>query len=303
MIAASAIHRPLSRALILAAALLAASAFAGSTASALAPTALIPPPLQVLEQKMEQLRINSERFSQVSRGYVLGSPNSSSSGKPEHLIRTSLDGTALGEVSVSPAEGRLFLNGRRTPSLIAIGSTTYRYRGPGKRFHGHRPWVRSQSPHESPVMQLLSMHGGGPLEVDAGGTGPFAGLLNLLSTAVGPVSVDGPVSIQAQPTTEFTAAVEPRLLIKDLTTEDIARFNTDAPIETLHIFLTQSGLPIRVLGVIQTQDLKATTAVEILAVNIPVHVGPPPAREIISLSRLQELASKDVSGASEERAR
>jgi hypothetical protein len=40
------------------------------TASALAPTALLPPQLQALEQKMEQLPISSERFSEVTRGLV-----------------------------------------------------------------------------------------------------------------------------------------------------------------------------------------------------------------------------------------
>jgi hypothetical protein len=256
-----------------------------------------PPQLQALEQDMEQLQINSERFSDVSRGFVLGSPHSVSSGKPEHLIRTSVNGSALGEVSVSPAEGQLFINGKRRPSLIAIGSTTYHYRGAGKHGHARRPWVRSQSPHESPAAQLLSMHGGGPLEVDAGGTGPFAGLINLLGTAVGPVSVDGPVSVRGQPTTEFTASVEPRLLIKGITVQDVAGFNSDAPIEILHIFLTESGLPIRVVGLLQTQDLKTTTTVEILAVNVSVRIKRPPKRETISAARLRELAFNGGSSA------
>ncbi|MHB8242563.1 MAG: hypothetical protein ACYDHN_11280 [Solirubrobacteraceae bacterium] len=289
MIAACAVTRSASRALAPVVGLLAVSACAcvAAPALALAPSALIPPQLQALEQKMEQLQINSERFSEVSHGFALGSPNGSTSGKPEHVIRTSLNGSALGEASVSPAEGRLFIDGRRRPSLIAIGSVTYRYRGPGKHSPRRRPWVRSQSPHESPVAQLLSMHGGGPLEVDAGGTGPFAGLINLLTTAVGPVSVDGAVSVQGQPTTELTAAVEPRLLIKGITAEDIVGFNSDAPIETLHVFLTESGLPIRVVGFVQTQDLKTTTTVEILAVNIPVHVKPPPAGQIVAASKLR----------------
>ncbi len=295
MIVARAISRHLCQALALAVGLLVVGAPADTAALALAPTALVPPQLQTLEQKMEQLQINSERFSEVSRGFVLGSPHNVSSGKPEHLIRTAVNGAALGEVSVSPAEGQLFVGGKRTPSLIAIGSTTYRYRGSGKGARRRRPWVSAQSPHEAPVAQLLSMHGGGPLEVNAGGTGPFAGLINLLSTAVGPVSLDGPVAVQGQPTTEFTASVEPRLLIKGITAQDIAGFDSDAPIETLHIFLTESGLPIRVVGFLHTQDLKTTTTVEILAVNTPVHVKPPPAHETVSAARLRKAASKGAS--------
>ena len=113
----------MSRALGLVAGLLAVAAFSGASASALAPTALIPPQLQALEQKMEQLQINSERFSDVSRGYALGSPSSSTSGKPEHDIRTSLNGSALGEVSVSPAEGWLFINSKRSASSVEVLST------------------------------------------------------------------------------------------------------------------------------------------------------------------------------------
>ena len=128
--------------------------------------------------------------------------------------------------------------------------------------------------------------------MNAGGTGSFAGLINLLTTAVGPVSVDGSSSVRGQQTTEFTAAVEPRVLIKGITKEDLANFKKDSPIERLQIFLTASGLPIRVIAVIRSQHIKATTTMEILAVNVPVTVRTPPARETISASRVRKRESR-----------
>ncbi|HYM55490.1 MAG TPA: hypothetical protein VES97_09015, partial [Solirubrobacteraceae bacterium] len=104
---------------------------------------------------MEQLQFNSERFSEVTRGFVLGSPNNVSGGKPEHLVRTSLNATELGEASVSPAEGEVFVGAGHRPVLIAIGSTLYQYEPRGKRSHRHRPWVRSRNPRESPATQIL----------------------------------------------------------------------------------------------------------------------------------------------------
>jgi hypothetical protein len=134
-------------------------------------------------------------------------------------------------------------------------------------------------------VQILPFHGGASFEVDAGGTGGFAGLINLLTTARGRVSVDGPAAVGGQQTTEFTATVEPRLLIKGITVEDVARFRTHPLNDTLQIFLTESGLPIRVVTVVRSQDLNAMTTMEIIAVNVPVTVEPPPARETIAASR------------------
>jgi hypothetical protein len=283
-------------ALVLAAGLLAAGCSVALSAiqraSALEATTLLPSQLQALEQKMERLQVNSERFSRVTRGFVLGSQNHVwRLGEPDRLVRIPVHTSELGEASVSPAEGVVFTAGKRNPRLIAIGSTLYEYAEPGKRSHNHRPWVRSRS-RESPATRMLPFMGGGSLEVDAGGTGSFGHLINLLTTRVGPVSVDGPVSVQGKQTTEFTATVEPRLLIKHITVEDVAGFKKEWPIETLQIFLTETGLPIRVVEAIRSQYLNTTTTTEIPAVNIPVNVKPPPARNTIAPALVRPSRSK-----------
>ena len=120
-----------------------------------------------------------------------------SNGKPEgHSKHISVNETELGEASVSPAEGEIFLGRRHRPTLIAIGSTVYHYEAPTKGSHGGRPWVRSRDPEESPATQMLPFYGGSPIEVDAGGTGSFAQLINLLTAAVEPVTADGPALVQ-----------------------------------------------------------------------------------------------------------
>ena len=251
------------------------------SAAALAPTALIPPPLQALEQKMAQLQISSERFSEVSRGVV--SLTGEVNGKPVGPTkRISTDSSELGEASVSPAKGVIFIASAHRPRLILLGWTAYEYdAGNG------RHWVRSSSHGESPVVRILPFHGGGRLEVNAGGTGAFAGLLNLLTTEVGPISMGGTVTVRGQSTTEFTATVEPRLLIKGITVEDVANFEVDEPIDTLHMFLTESGLPVRVVSAIRSRGLDITTTDEILAVDMPVVVKAPPARDTMAIRHLR----------------
>ena len=273
--------------------LLAAAAGAGlistSGAGALAPTALLPPQLQALELKMEQLHLNTERFSGVTRGRI--TVTNEVNGKPVGRSRyISLDGTELGEASLAPAVGETFLDGRRRPSLIAIGPTLYKYEVPRRGARRHPPWVRSTNPTASPAAYILPFLGGGPLEVHAGGTGSFAELINLLTTRVGPVTSGGGALVQGQQTTEFTAAVEPRLLIKGITKEDLANFEKEAPIESLQLFLTESGLPLRVVTTIHTKDLESVNTTEILAVNVPVTVKPPPARETIGQAQLRKLS-------------
>jgi len=262
----------------------AAASWSAAGASALAATALSPPQLQVLEQKMEKLRVNSERFSEAARGYAIGSPDHVSSGQPESLISASFNGRTLGEASLSPAEGERFIGSRSRPSEIVIGSAVYRYE-PGARSHARRPWVLYHAARGQAVDALLPFHGGQG-ELSAGGTGPFAGLLNLLDIAPGPVTFDGPASVRGEPVSELTAAVEPRLLLKGITKEDAAGIEKAAPIETLHLFLTASGLPIRVVSIVHSPYLQSTTTIEIMALNVHLHVTPPPAALTVSSARL-----------------
>jgi|CZKG01.1.fsa_nt_gi hypothetical protein len=272
--------------LVLALAMLATSARAASSASiASAPptAATLPPQLQALEQKMEQLQVNSERFSVLLQGVgkVTSESSGGKGGKPIRRTRhVSLSEKQLGEASLSPAEGEIFKGSSSRPSLIAIGSTLYLYQGRGTRRHRQRPWVRLRSPGESLAALVFPFHGGTPSEMDAGGRGSYAGLINLLSTAVGAVSTEGQVSIQGQPTTRFSATVEPLRLVKGLSAKELEVLDKHRFTEKLTVFVTEAGLPIRVVAAsASNKQFTSTQTTEILAVNVPVNVRRPPAHQ------------------------
>jgi len=119
------------------------AAWANSPAASISPASL-PPALQALEQKMEQLRINSERYSQTTHGEVTvsvkrhGKHGERTSGRK----RVSLNHTELGEASLSPSEAEVIDGNTRKPILIAIGSTLYTYSATLARRDGGRPWFR-----------------------------------------------------------------------------------------------------------------------------------------------------------------
>jgi hypothetical protein len=243
-----------------------------SVSQAAAP-AVLPPTLVALEQKMGELRVNSERFSQTTRG-------------------TDTLTTQLGEVSVSPAEGELFSGEKSKPMLIWIGSTLYLYQGGGSRSHPHRPWLRVEGGDLGAGLSY-PFHGGGPLETGLGGTGSYAGLVNLLGTAVGPVTTAGPISVRGQQTSEFTLTVEPLKLLKGLSARELKALARHSFAERLDLFMTEAGLPIKIVLTTASGKQTLSETTEVLAVNVPVTIKPPPADKTISEAQLKHLRHKE----------
>jgi hypothetical protein len=265
------------------------AAWASSPAPAPAGPSL-PPALQALEQKMEQLQINSERYSQTVRGgAIVGVERQGSHGKRVERRRRSLGVSELGEVSISPAEGQTFIGADRgRPDLVAIGSTLYGYSPKIARLDGGRPWVRSFSPGFASNDTLFPDHGRSD-EVNLGGAGPYAGLINLLATAVGPVAAAGQTIVDGQQTSEFTAAVQPLSLIKGLSPKTLQALHRQRLSEKLEVFIAESGLPLRVISSTSTSSSVVTETTDILAVDIPVNVARPPARRTIGEVELIKL--------------
>lgn len=280
-------------ALALALALLAvAPAAAGSATPAPAPAtpapAPLPPELQALEAKMAQLQVVSERFS--INGTITGtSEETSASGKcrPSQPCRVTrhtrvkrtrhrVDISQRGEVNLAEDAVALFSGGRRV--LIAVGSALYLY-APGRTPRGRsRPWVRQTIPGVAgtPLAALLMpFHGPRPGEVSLGGSGPYAGLIDLLATAAGPIVAKGPATVAGQPTVQFSATVRPSLLVTALPPHELARLREVTPSQQIRVYLTESGLPLRVVAT----GRRVVTSIEIVSVNGPVDVkAPPPGR-------------------------
>jgi len=262
-------------------------AWAEAATSAPSPApATAPATLQALEGKMRQLQVNSERFSQVARGYitVANEANGKVVGRVKH-IPTNVRLT--GEASLTPQRSETFLGARHTPTRIVIGSTVYSREG-GKR----RLWVRLHEPGLAQSFASYPLHGD-PQEVNLGGTGSYAGLLNLLATAVGQISAGAPAVIEGQQTEVFSATVEPLRLVKHLTQEDESNLRRHPVVERLEVFLTEAGLPIKVVQTLDSADIHETTTTQILAVNVPIKVKAPPARETTAPPRRRGSALRN----------
>lgn len=249
------------------------------TADALSPApATVPATLPALEAKMRQLQVNSERFSQVLRGYVTvaNEVNGRVVGRVKHIPT---NGELTEETSLNPQMSETFVGTQHTPTRIVIGSTVYSREG-GRR----RPWVRRHEPALAQGFASYPLHGD-PEEANLGGTGSYAGLLNLLATAAGQIDTGTPVVIEGQRTEAFIATVEPLRLVRGLTQEDESNLRRRPVIERLEIFLTEAGLPIRVVQTIDSADVHTTSTTQIIAVNEPINVNAPPARETTGPSR------------------
>lgn len=261
---------------------------AGTSSGAPAPAVTqVPAALQALDAKMSQLQVNGERFSERSRGEVTIANRSNGRvvGRVKHV---SLNIQLVGEASLAPQESETFRGAQHTPSTIVIGSTIYQREG-----HGRRPWRARREPQLARSEAAYPFHGE-PEEVDAGGTGPFAGLLNLLMTATGPIIEGAPMVIEGQQASEFSATVEPLRLVKGLTEEDVSRLRRHPVVERLEVFLTEAGLPIRVVESIHTEEFDDLSTTQILALNPPIDVTAPPARETSSPPRHRQRGTLSV---------
>jgi hypothetical protein len=255
-----------------------------------APNATLPPQLQALEQKMQQLHVNSERYTQTSRGTV--TVVNETNGKPVGREKSvSLDENVSGEVSISPPQAEVIDVNTGKPIQIQVGSTEYTYSREIARKHPRRAWIRRKGTDGSALPSYSS-----PLEVFAspgdasvGGEGSYAQLFNLLTTAVGSVAVLGPVSVDGQATTEFTAEVEPLRLIRGLTVEDVRNLEKHPVFTKLTIFLSEAGFPLRVTMSQSAQHAHFAETTDITAVEVPLAISPPPPGETISVAQARKL--------------
>jgi hypothetical protein len=204
------------------------------------------------------------------------------------------------------------LPGEHLPSALAsaglvrtIGDTVYSYLPAAASLDGGRPWVRSRrKPPPKPgttaaqvvaVLDSLAPTLAGPGE---GSAGSFAKLIGYLNGAVS-IQEGGSVAVDGQQTTEFTASLSiVKLLAGELSPEQLAKLEQDIskkPSEEtveLEVFLAPSGLPVRTIGINGHRLEGFGLEEDILALEVPVVVHPPPARETIGQARLDKLERK-----------
>lgn len=260
------------------------------SALATAPSAAVPPALQALEAKMAQLRVNSERYLRLISGTQV--VESSSPPGHRHRRRVPVRIQQLGEVSLSPAVAELFGGADMTePEVIVVGLTLYDHVPKGAVRYCGRSWVRHS--HELSAADLFPFHGSS-LEVNLGGSGSYAGLLNLLATATGEISTVGPATVEGQATTEFTAHLQPLLLIRGLSSKEQTIAREHSPAVTLTVFIAESGLPARVVIQVGNGASLFTQTTQVLATDVPVPVKAPPSRETASPREYGETGHRAV---------
>jgi hypothetical protein len=148
-----------------------------------------------------------------------------------------------------------------------------------------------------------------PGERGRGGSGPFAGLINLLETATGPVRSEGVATVDGQSTTKFSARVDPASLLAGASETDLPGLrpsNEDLLIlqlrlhtlpTQLHLFLSDSGLPVRVTtSALFGRGFLTDERVDLLSVNSPVSVVVPPAGQVISETQAAKYDGLTSSG-------
>ncbi len=240
---------------------------------------------------MEGLRVRTERYEQTSRATT----------GPAGDRRTYENGE-IGEVSLPAASAESFISTRlHTPLRFASGSTAYFYSTP-LALHDHgRPWVRREQKHLTPYFpyhQFGSQHG-------ARSGGSYAGLISLIKTVIGKVHRVGQTTIDGQSTTEFAATVDPARLIRDTSPEDhefatsseatiIGQLRLRSLPTRLDMFITDSGLPIRILTSAKMGMYSISETTEILATNMPVKIKAPSARETVSEAQFAQIYSRGL---------
>ena len=244
---------------------------------------------------MGQLQVTSERWAQTTDASALSEVEESGTGGRRRVTqrRTHIHTSARGEATVSPAASELFVAGR--PSLLTVGSTLYLYSPEPRGVARARPWVRSAVPSLADVTARYPCGGDPSHEVSLGGSGAYAGLINLLATALAPIRVAGPVLVDGRQTTEFLAEVEPLALAKGLTAKQRADIHAHLGSERIEVFITEAGLPVRVVELTTSGSLTARSTVDILATNIPLHIGRPPLRRTRRESKTSSSSSSSIS--------
>jgi hypothetical protein len=231
--------------------------------------------------------VSSERYSTTD--HTEGTITVKRRGKRVKLVKHETE-VSFGEASLAPLLGKVFAKGSSGAlSQIGIGTTSYAY-APyayeptqhGKRTRDSRPWLRLE---DVSAATMFPYHGqsNASIEVNAGGTGSYAELINLLATANGAVRIVGPATIDGQQTTELSATVEPLSLIIGASSPGV----TDA--SQLEVFVTEAGLPLRVVKSERFSGISVTQTTDVLATGVTVSVTPPPKGKTLGRAGLEKL--------------
>ena len=265
---------------------------------------------------MAQIHFNTERFrlaEEVSlslsafAGALTGSSSSSTSGEG-NLIGVSSQARAMasdvppvqegarisfsaggeGVASISPAAAEFEVKeGKVITWERLVNGTLYQYEANNPTHRPHRPWVARKEPASFQLLGSTSHFAEGALP---GSQPDFAGLIALLGKAQRFES-SGATTLAGQPVSGFTATLSPADLISGGSVEKELKELSKSGLTSasLEVLITPAGLPARVRLLLGTTLSSAATVAEIVGLEAPVTVKPPPPRKTITAARLRRL--------------
>ncbi len=251
------------------------------------PTATPPAELVALEEKMRGLQVTSE---QLHLATLIGEP---SKGKHKQAATKLVPlFTLSGDEQLSPAAGSFTVAGltkHRTQARV-VGGNFYFYDPEIRRYDHGRGWVRVSGASAADGLGLNPAAPNGANTL-GGGTGPFASLINELSAAetleeVGPTTVDG------QAVTEFTAKIALAKLGLYSATKLGELQKLGANTVEMSVFIAPTGLPVRTDVTIAFSGGETITRSDVFAVNLPVAVQAPPAKETVSEALFRKIQAR-----------
>ena len=239
--------------------------------------------LPPLEQKMSELTVTSERVK--AKVTVAGKrlPHALAG-----LREVSME--ASGEVSISPPAAVVTANVLgKSLTIRLVGETIYVEIPSLAARDGGRPWVKE---HKRSAGKLF---GSGPgLGVEGSGKEPFKEEITLLRSSHDVRSL-GTSTVDGQPVTGFAGTVDAHTLEQGQVPAKLR-----AKIRRLHlkqtgafeVFIAPTGLPVRTQLTLGIGGARVSVTADLLAINFPLVVQPPPAAETIDAAELEKLEAK-----------
>ena len=253
------------------------------------------PELVALAQKMEAIQPSSERFTLRT---LVSAAGSNLPREVEALLKL-FEIVLSGEAVNAPPAGtfKLTILGH-TLTMRVAGGRAYVYDPAVARRDRGRPWVDLG---RTSLRALPLLGGPGSVNVSSGvGAISFKTLAVALAHARG-VTQLGPGSVDGQAVTGFKATVNASALEEVqpplrpnpkgiLGPIGLGSAVASAPASAqLEVFIAASGLPVRTRIIERSEGVSATLLFDILAVNFPLAVAPPPANRTIAIAALRRL--------------
>jgi hypothetical protein len=285
------------------------SAFASDQPASASPSpaptqpAVLPPSLLALEQKMNELKITSLRFS-VHTSIVIPGGGGGGIGKLLKVLGAS-DSTTSGEVTVTPQAANISLGIFGKPFTVrVVDGTEYVYvHALASADHG-RSWIRLG---KGGLAELFTVNGHQVLKTKALApeTGepplaepPFAALQKDLAGAEEVRELE-PATVYGQPATRFLAVLRPGQLQSESPVSATKPSSPTAtppvlspPTTTLEVSLAQSGQPLQIVVKAEDSGTTTTGTLDIPAINFPLVIEAPPAAKTIGIAVFHRLAKK-----------